>query len=112
MDGLLLSLVVGPLALHVLGADTRQFPVKSARYEVRFGRLRREEVHGAGAWLLGLEIRPPKWRRAVMQPPEEYLMIQLIVEGREWLQSKWMFGRQGSVENAGRRGYVGLWHRF
>ena len=62
--------------MHLLGALPRLFPVTWARYEVRFGHLRHEEAQGTGAWLLGLEMRPAKWRRGGMQPVKEYLLIQ------------------------------------
>ena len=98
MDGLLLSLVVGGLAPDALGALDRAISVTWARYEVRFGRLRRGEAQGTGTWLLGLEFRPPKWRRAVMQPLKEYLMIQ---RSKRWAQ----FSRSRPAASA-RRSYA------
>ena len=71
---------------------TRLLPATWVRYRVHIAKLDREEELGWGNWIVTVHIQPPKWKRALMEPLREYLLVQMKLSKGDWLPSKWIEG--------------------
>lgn len=87
----------GFLANWAFGVLTRLLPAKWVRYGVHIDKLDRIEEIGWGNWIVTVHILPPKWKRALMEPLREYLMVQVKLGKGDWLPSKWIEGDVNTV---------------
>ena len=70
----------------------RMLPAKWVRYQISFGELYRELGIGPHQWLLTVRLNAPRWKRIVMDPLRESLLVQVRQGKMGWLQSKWVEG--------------------
>ncbi len=84
-----LSGFIASLAFFLL---IRLLPARWVRYQVSFGELIKEGGVGPQQWLLTVRLDPPKWKRILMDPLRESLLVQVRLGRAEWLQSKWVEG--------------------
>jgi hypothetical protein len=82
----------GFFANLVFGMLTRLLPAKWVRYQVHIEKLDRVEDMHLVNWLVTVRIQPPSWRRILMEPLREYLLVEAKLGNGAWLPSKWAEG--------------------
>ena len=92
MSALWIGFLSGFFASLVFFILIRLLPARWVRYQVSFGELSKEEGLGPQQWLLTIRLDPPKWKRILMDPLRECLLVQVRLGRTDWLQSKWVEG--------------------
>lgn len=84
--------LAGLFAAWVFFIVMRLLPAKWVRYQVSFGETSKEVGLEPLQWLLTVHLDPPKWKRIIMDPLCERLLVQVKLGQNDWLQSKWVEG--------------------
>jgi len=92
MSALWIGVLSGFFASVVFFILIRLLPAEWVRYQISFGRLYGESGIGPHQWLLTVRLSPPRWKRIVMDPLRESLLVQVRLGKKGWLQSKWVEG--------------------
>lgn len=92
MSALWIGFLSGFFASAVFFILIRTLPAKWVRYQISFGKLYKESGIGPHQWLLTVRLNPPRWKRIIMDPLRESLLVQIRQGKNGWLQSKWVEG--------------------
>jgi len=92
MSDLWVGFISGLFATAVFFILIRLLPATWVRYQVRFGRLLKEEGLPPQQWVLTVRLDPPRWKRIFMDPLREHLLVQVKFGNNDWVQSKWVGG--------------------
>lgn len=89
MSQFAIGFVSGVVAIGVAGIVARLLPDTWVRFRVRIGDPAPDEELVAVTWSVPIEIRSPRWRRALMPPLAEYLLVEVKIDEGVWVRSSW-----------------------
>lgn len=92
MSALWIGVLSGSIVAAVFLILIRMLPAKWVRYQVSFGERHKESGIGPHQWLLTVRLNPPRWKRILMDPLRESLLVQIRRGKSDWGQSKWVEG--------------------
>ncbi len=87
----LLGFVAGFLANQVFAMFTRALPQEWVRYKIRIGtpELERRKFY----WFVPVTISTPPWFRRMLMPVlTEYLTVEVKLDDKDWIGTKWDVG--------------------
>ncbi len=115
-----IGFAAGVLANQVFAMLVRLLPATWVRYKVILGKPYNDSKGVGECWVVPISIIPPRWKRAIMEPLIEYLLVEVLIDG-EWYESKWIVGDVNEIRLRGdgamtvssylfhRMGHVGNW---
>ena len=56
-----------------------------------------EEIMGSRNCTATVYIQPPNWKRVLMEPLHEYLLVEVKLGNQGWLPSQWVEGDVNSL---------------
>lgn len=71
---------------------SRLLPDTWVRFVIRIGDASCETDPVGPTWSVPITVRPPRWKRVVMYPLQEYLLVEVRVDQEVWVRSKWAKG--------------------
>lgn len=95
LTGLIIGFIAGLAVNWVFGMISRLLPPTSVRYAVHLGGVEEKQNLSSFTQVIQVAVSPPRWKRILMEPIREYLVIEVRIDSSMWIQSKWDEGDNG-----------------
>jgi hypothetical protein len=92
MVNFVIGFLAGFFANWVFGLLSRVIPSTWVRFEVHFQHPKKDVDLAGESWLVPVTIFPPRWRRILMPPLQEYMLVDVQIDDMKWVRSKWIKG--------------------
>jgi hypothetical protein len=83
MVNFVIGFLAGFFANWIFGMLSRVTPSTWVRFEVRFQQPKKEVDLAGESWLVPVTIYPPRWRRILKAPLQEYLLVDVQVDDKK-----------------------------
>ena len=92
MVNFVIGFLAGFFANWVFGLLSRVIPSTWVRFDVHFQYPKKDVGLAGESWLVPVTISPPRWRRILMPPLQEYMLVDVQIDDMKWVRSKWVKG--------------------